>query len=200
MSTPHHPVLARAYDIVMMPGERRGLRNQRIRLCRLATGRVLEIGVGTGLNLPHYERADLVVGIDPDPAMLRRADKKRHEAIVPVQLIEADARHLPFEDNSFATVVVGLTLCTIPNPGLALDELQRVSVSGAEMHFLEHVRSTRQWFARLEDSVAPMWRRVAGGCRPNQDTLALIEDSGWEITRLWTSRHGGLVQGTAVAG
>jgi ubiquinone/menaquinone biosynthesis C-methylase UbiE len=190
-------MLASIYDVVMMPSERRGLRKQRVRMCRLPPGLVLEIGVGTGLNLPHYERADLVVGVDPDLAMLRRADRRRHEAIVPVRLVQADARDLPFADGMFATVVVGLALCTIPQPAHALTEIHRVAGDGAELHFLEHVRSPRAAFGKLEDVIAPAWRRIAGGCRPNQDTVELIESSGWDITSMWRSRHGGLVQGSA---
>lgn len=197
MPTTHHPLLARVYDVVMMPGERRGLRDQRIRMCRSAPGRVLEIGVGTGLNLPHYERADVVVGIDPDRAMLRRAARARIEAMASVRLVQTDAQQLPFPDDTFDTVVIGLALCTVPDPTTALAEVARTSVPGAELRFLEHVRSERAWFGRLEDMAAPAWRRIAGGCRLNQPTLAIIAAAGWEITNLWTSPHGGLVQGTA---
>ena len=167
-------------------------------MCRTAPGRVLEIAVGTGLNLPHYERADIIIGIDRDPAMLRRANRKRHTAMIPVRLVEADARALPFRSGTFTTVVIGLALCTISDPGLALAEARRVSADGAELHFLEHVRSPRKAFGRLEDALTPAWRRLAGGCRPNQNTVTIIEESGWDITSLWRSRHGGLVQGCAV--
>jgi ubiquinone/menaquinone biosynthesis C-methylase UbiE len=191
-------MLARVYDVVMMPGERRGLRTQRSRMCRLAAGRVLEVAVGTGLNLSHYERADMVVGVDHDPAMLRRAERKRHGAMMPVRLVEADARELPFRDGTFSTVVIGLALCTIPNPDIALEEARRVAAAEAELHFLEHVRSPRRVFGALEDALAPAWRRIAGGCRPNQDTVSIIEDSGWAISSLWRSPRGGLVQGRAL--
>jgi ubiquinone/menaquinone biosynthesis C-methylase UbiE len=198
MSTPHHPLLARIYDVVMMPNERMGIRRQRGHLCRLATGTVLEVGVGTGLNLPHYERAKEVIAIDADPHWLRRAHKRAVEAIVPVTLMQANAEQLPFRDNTFHTVVIGLTLCTIRQPQAALAEARRVADEGGELHFLEHVRSPRSWVGKIEDVIAPVWGKVAGGCRPNQDTVRLIEDSGWEITKLWTASHGGLVQGTAI--
>ena len=152
MASSHHPVLARLYDVVMMPSERRGLRQQRIRMCRTAPGRVLEIAVGTGLNLPHYERADIIIGIDRDPAMLRRANRKRHTAMIPVRLVEADARALPFRSGTFTTVVIGLALCTISDPGLALAEARRVSADGDELHFLEHVRSAKPSYARMQDT------------------------------------------------
>jgi ubiquinone/menaquinone biosynthesis C-methylase UbiE len=199
MSSPHHPLLARIYDVVMMPNERLGIRRQRDRMCRLAAGRVLEIGVGTGLNLPHYERAREVVAIDPDPSWLRRAHKRAGEAIVPVTLLRADAIKLPFARHAFDTVVVGLALCTIHDPRVALDEMRRVVQPDGELHFLEHVRSPTKWVGRVEDTIAPLWGKVAGGCRPNQDTVGMIETSGWEITKLWASNRGDLVQGTAVA-
>jgi ubiquinone/menaquinone biosynthesis C-methylase UbiE len=168
-------------------------------MCGSARGRVLEIGVGTGLNIPHYERADFVVGIDPDRAMLLRAAQARFKAIVPVSLVQTDAQELPFPDDTFDTLVVGLALCTVPDPAKALAEVARTAAPGAELRFLEHVRSKRAWFGRLEDMAAPAWRRIAGGCRLNQDTLGVIAAAGWEITTLWQSPHGGLVQGTAVA-
>jgi ubiquinone/menaquinone biosynthesis C-methylase UbiE len=199
MSSPHHPLLARVYDTVMMPGERSGLRDQRVRLCEPAAGHVVEIGVGTGLNLLHYERAERVVGVDADRAMLHKAHRRRQEAKVPVRLVEADARQLPFAARTFDTVVIGLALCTIVDPRAALDELLRVTRPNAELHFLEHVRSSRPFVGRLEDRFAPLWGRIAGGCRPNQDTLSFIESSGWRVVSLWRSRHGGLIQGTAIS-
>lgn len=199
MSSPHHPLFARMYDIVMMPSDRMGIRRQRKHLCRRAAGTVLELGVGTGLNLPHYERADSVVAVDHDLAMLRRADKRAREAIVDVHLIAADAHDLPFPANTFATIVVGLSLCTIPDPDRALVEALRVATPDGELHFLEHVRATHsQRVAHFEDRISGLWGKVAGGCRPNQDTVQIIADAGWEISTLWQSDRGGLIQGTAV--
>ena len=199
MSSPHHPLFARMYDIVMMPSDRMGIRRQRRHLCRRAAGIVLELGVGTGLNLPHYERADTVVAVDHDQGMLSRADKRARESIVDVHLIAADAHGLPFADNSFDTIVVGLSLCTIPDPDQSLVEALRVATPDGELHFLEHVRATHSTrVAHFEDRIAPFWGKVAGGCRPNQDTARIIDDAGWEISELWQSDRGGLIQGTAV--
>lgn len=199
MRSPHHPLFARVYDVVMMPTDRMGIRRQRRHLCRRAHGKVLELGVGTGLNLPHYERAETVVAIDHDRHMLARADKRAREAVVDVHLMAADAHELPFADDSFSTIVVGLSLCTIPEPERALVEALRVTEPGGELHFLEHVRATHsQRVAHLEDRIARLWGKVAGGCRPNQDTAAIIDGAGWEISEMWQSDHGGLIQGTAV--
>ena len=116
MATAPHAMFARIYDLFMVPQERLGLRRQRARLCADAAGRVLEIAIGTGLNIPHYKDAGTVVGIDSNIAMLRRAIRRTWETKTPVELLVADARSLPFPDDSFDSLVVGLSLCTIPDP------------------------------------------------------------------------------------
>lgn len=191
-------MFARAYDLFMVPNDRFGLRRQRARLCSKATGKVLEIGVGTGLNLPHYREAALVVGIDNHRGMLHRAVRRTWETTVPVGLVTADARRLPFPDASFDTVVVGFALCTIADPAEALQEFSRVAVPGGVLHFLEHVRSARLATARLQDRFAGVWEKLSGGCRANQDTEALLAESPWAVDHMWSSGGGGLIQGTAV--
>jgi ubiquinone/menaquinone biosynthesis C-methylase UbiE len=190
-------MFARLYDLFMVPNERLGLRKQRAALCREASGRVLEIGIGTGLNIPHYEQAESLVGVDSHRGMLHRAVRRTWESPIPTSLIAADARSLPFPDGAFDTVVVGLSLCTIENPARCLDELARVTVAGGTLHYLEHVRSAQPRTARLQDTFAGVWARVSGGCRANQDTRALLDASPWSIETLWSSRGGGMIQGTA---
>ncbi len=197
MATAPHSMFARIYDLLMVPNDRFGLRHQRARLCRDATGRVLEIAVGTGLNLGHYEEADLVVGIDNNTGMLRRAIRRTWEAPAPVDLVAADARRLPFPDNEFDAVVVALSLCTIPEPDRVLAEVARVTRSAGTLHFLEHVRSPRDRMARFQDRIHPAWERVSGGCRANQDTEEILRKSPWTIQDLWKSDSGGMIQGTA---
>jgi ubiquinone/menaquinone biosynthesis C-methylase UbiE len=199
VSNPHHPLLASVYNLVMLPGERFGMQRQRQRLVDGISGRVLEVGVGTGLNLPWYPSTALVDGVDIDPHMLRRAERKARQAVAAVALHEADVHDLPFADDTFDHAVVGLALCTIPRPAAALGEVRRVLGEGGTLHFLEHVRSPRARVARWQDRITPLWGRVAGGCRPNQDTRRVIEDAGFEMVRLWRSDGGGLIQGTAVA-
>lgn len=198
MATPPHSMFARAYDLFMVPNDRLGLRHQRTRLCGAATGNVLEIGIGTGLNLPHYRSAVAVVGIDNHRGMLHRAVRRTWETTVPVSLVAADAHHLPFPDAVFDTVVVGFSLCTIADPAEALEEFWRVAVPGGALHFLEHVRSARPAAARLQDRLAGVWERLSGGCRANQDTEALLAASPWAVDQMWSSEGGGLIQGTAV--
>ncbi len=189
-----HPLHAALYDPLMRLQDRLGLARQRARTARDATGRVLELGVGTGLDLPYYSEVSEVVGIDPDPHMLRRARARASTVSFPVELVEGSAESLPFEDASFDAVVVALALCTIPDPARALSEARRVLRPGGKLHFLEHVRAERRWAARLQDTLERPWMRLAGGCHPNRDTVAAIEDA-FEIERLW--RRGVLVQGAA---
>lgn len=183
----------------MVPQDRFGLAHQRQRLCGPARGRVLEIAIGTGLNIPHYENADTVVGIDNKVAMLRRAVRRTWETRIPVELVVADARALPFPDGSFDSIVVGLSLCTIPDPGSTLAELHRVATSQGELRFLEHVRSANPATASRQDRFAPVWERISGGCRANQETERLINESQWSIDDVWASDGGGLIQGVAIA-
>lgn len=198
MAMAPHSLFARIYDLFMVPNDRFGLRHQRARLCADATGRVLEIAIGTGLNIPHYEKAELVIGIDNHRGMLRRAIRRTWEADVAVDLVAADARRLPFPDESFDTVVVGFSLCTIPDPAAVLSEMARVTNADGSLRFLEHVRSPRSRMARFQDRFHPVWERVSGGCRANQDTEQIIHDSPWQVDVMWKSDTGGLIQGSAV--
>ena len=188
-----HPAVAALYDAFMLPQELLGLRRQRARTAGAATGRVLELGVGTGLNLSHYVGASKVVAIDPDPNMLERARPRALDAPCPVQLVEAGAEALPFGDHEFDSVVVTLTLCTVPDPAAAVTESHRVLKPGGRLIFLEHVRSEKPWSARVQDAVTPAWKHVSGGCHWNRATVETIERH-FEIERLW--RKGIFVQGT----
>jgi ubiquinone/menaquinone biosynthesis C-methylase UbiE len=189
-----HPLVAALYDPLMRLQDALGLRRQRRRIGEAARGRVLELGVGTGLNLPWYGEADEVVGVDPDPHMLKRARTRVSAAPCPVTLVEAGAESLPFDDGTFDSVVVGLSLCTIPDPRAALAEARRVLAPGGRLIFLEHVRAERPWAARLQDAVAPLWWHLAGGCNLNRDTVATIGEQ-FEVESLW--RNGVIVQGAA---
>jgi ubiquinone/menaquinone biosynthesis C-methylase UbiE len=197
MSKAPHSLFARIYDLLMVPQDRFGLGYQRSRLCESASGRVLEIAIGTGLNIPHYSQANSVVGVDNHRGMLHRAIRRTWESPIPIHLVAADARNLPFPDDNFDTLVVGFSLCTIPDPEQTLEELARVTAPGGQLHFLEHVRSARLRWSKVQDGLAPAWAKLSGGCRPNQDTNALLHQSSWNIEELWISDGGGLIQGTA---
>jgi ubiquinone/menaquinone biosynthesis C-methylase UbiE len=190
-----HRVVAAVYDAFMWPQEVLFLRRQRARTAGTAVGRVLEIGVGTGLNLPYYDQADELVGVDPDPHMLRRAARRVAEAArCPVELTEAGAESLPFDDDAFDTVVSTLSLCTIPDPEAAVREARRVLKDTGRFVFLEHVRSDRRSLGALQDLATPPWRHVSGGCHWNRRSVETIERA-FELERLFA--RGVFVQGSA---
>ncbi|WP_018141703.1 class I SAM-dependent methyltransferase [Thioalkalivibrio sp. ALJ7] len=165
------------YDALMASAEWLGFRRWRRRLVAGATGRVLEVGCGTGRDLPLYDDASRVIGMDPDLAALRRARQRAPG----VPLVVARAEALPFADNAFDTVVSGLVFCSVQDPPRALGEVRRVLETGGQLRMLEHVRHARPVFAYLQDRVQPAWTCVTGGCHPNRDTEAEVEQAGFCI-------------------
>jgi ubiquinone/menaquinone biosynthesis C-methylase UbiE len=175
-----HPIFAALYDPVGASAERRWMGGRRRRLLAGARGAVLEIGGGTGANLAHYRNVDRVTIAEPDPFMRNRIGPKLDEARVPVEVSAAGAEALPYPDGSFDTVVSTLVLCTVPDQEAALDEVRRVLRPGGRLLFIEHVRAAGS-AARWQDRLEPLWRRLLGGCHPNRDTVAAIEEAGFEI-------------------
>ncbi len=166
----------------------------RQRLLASARGRVLDIGAGTGANLPRYSRdgnLDLVL-LEPDPGMLARAASKARSLDLKPELRLGMAETLPFADGSFDTVVFTHALCTIPDPARALREAGRVLRQDGQLLLLEHVRARDPRLARRQDWLAPVQHLLACGCHPNRDTRATVEASGfafdlieeWVETRL----------------
>lgn len=156
---------------------------RRSRLLSGASGEVLEIGGGTGANLPHYAAASHLVVTEPDPHMRRRLRRKLGLARVPVEVSGAGAEDLPFADGRFDAVVSTLVLCTVPDQGAALAEVRRVLRPGGRLLFIEHVRA-EGGYARAQDGVLPLWRRLFAGCHPNRDTLGEIRAAGFEVGRI----------------
>src|SRR5215211_919259 len=175
-----HPVFAAHYDPISASMERRWTGGRRRRLLAGARGAVLEIGGGTGANLAHYRDVDRVIIAEPDPFMRNRIGPKLGDARVPVEVSAAGAEALPFPDGSFDTVVSTLVLGTVPDQEGALDEVRRVLRPGGRLLFIEHVRAAGS-AARWQDRLEPLWRRLLGGCHPNRDTVAAIEEVGFEI-------------------
>jgi ubiquinone/menaquinone biosynthesis C-methylase UbiE len=191
-----HPIFARLYDRITAPGERTVFGEMRSELLAQASGRTLEIGAGTGHNLPHYPAAvtELVLA-EPDPHMAKQLRAKLgRQPPVPerVSVIEAPAEELPFDDGSFDTVVGTLVLCTVEDPARALADARRVLVEGGEFLFLEHVRSSSRRLARWQDWLERPWGRVAGGCHPNRPTDQTLAESGFWIDRLDRESRGPL--------
>ena len=185
---------ARFYDLLMAGApEMFFIGPKRRKLIAPMRGLVLEIGAGTGLSLRYYSPQTRVVATELDLASLERlADKARSRDVrARVLPVAADALYLPFADATFDGLVCSLALCTIPDPLLALREAQRVLKPGAPVRLLEHVRSDGALWARIQDAVAPAWRRVAGGCRLNQDTERIVREAGLQIEKV--ERRSGLL-------
>ena len=165
------------YDALMAVNDRVGLWKLRTWVTAGASGLVLEIGSGTGRNLPRYPRNATVVAVDPSLDALRRAKRRAPSAL----LLCATAEALPFRDESFDTVVFSLVLCSVPSPQAALAQARRVLRRTGSLRALEHVRSESRWQARLQDFVQPAWTRLTGGCHPNRDTEAAVRNAGFRI-------------------
>src|SRR5262245_42106039 len=167
------------HDLVGAPMEKKPfIRNARRKLLASANGRVLEVGAGTGFNLPHYPGGvdDLTI-TDGSAGMLRRAEKRAEQAHRPVTATTADVERLPFEDGSFDTVVASLLLCSVGDQDNALSEIRRVLVPGGQYLFLEHVRSGDPKLAHKQDRWEGVWGVIGQGCHPNRDTLPRIESA-----------------------
>jgi ubiquinone/menaquinone biosynthesis C-methylase UbiE len=163
------------------------LRPFRERVTSAAEGRVLDVGVGSGLNLPLYgARADEVFGLEPSHPLLLRASKNAELARVPVRLIEGSAEAIPLDDNSIDTVVMTWTGCSIPDIRSALGEMRRVLKPRGRLLFVEHGRSPEAGVQVWQDRLTPLWRRVAGGCHLNRKMDDLVEEGGFAIERLDT--------------
>lgn len=182
-------LFAGLYDRTMAPSESAGLTPLRRDLLADARGRVLEIGAGTGANLPHYPAAvrELVL-TEPEEPMLRRLRARvpadGTPAQPPASTLAAAAEKLPFADGSFDTAVATLALCTVDDLPQALRELRRVLVPGGRLLFLEHVRSDDVRSARWQDRLQPVWKRIAHGCHCNRATLAAIEAASFDVERV----------------
>lgn len=158
------------------------IRRQREKVVPRAHGRVLEVGIGTGLNMRHYDksRVSAIVGLDPALALHRIAAKRIARSGLAVELRGLSAETIPMADATFDTVVVTYTLCTIPDPVAALKEMRRVLKPQGRLLFCEHGRapdaSVRRWQERLQ----PYWGPVAGGCQLGRDIPALLRAAGFE--------------------
>jgi ubiquinone/menaquinone biosynthesis C-methylase UbiE len=176
-------LFARVYDGALADTEAAGLAARRAALLAKARGRVLELGAGTGLNLPHYPpQLELLVLTEPEEPMRRRLRERADGRAVTI--VAAPAERLPFEDASFDTVVATLTLCTVDDLPRALAEARRVLAPGGRLLFCEHVRAGDPRVARRQDRLEPLWRRIGHGCHPNRDTLAAIEAARFQIAEI----------------
>lgn len=184
-----HPIFAAIYDRLLAASEEGGLSEMRADLLREANGRTLELGAGTGHNLSHYPASvgELVL-TEPDRFMAARL--RKHVAAEPpaaavVEVVEAPAEQLPFEDDSFDTVVSTLVFCTVEDPLRAAAETKRVLRPDGVLLYLEHVRSPdSERLGRWQDRLERPWRWFAGGCHPNRSTEKMLPRAGLELERL----------------
>ncbi|MGK2943046.1 MAG: class I SAM-dependent methyltransferase [Immundisolibacter sp.] len=185
----------------------KAIQAQRAQLLPQAEGKVLEIGIGTGRNLAFYDPARLTSlhGLDPAQQMNHKAQRRARAAGLEVELITLSAEQIAAPDASYDTVVCTFTLCTIPNPVTALQQMRRVLKPGGKLLFCEHGRSPEAPVQRWQDRLTPWWKPFAGGCHLNRDVRAMLRDGGFAPTQIESSYLAGpkpltyVTRGVAVA-
>lgn len=162
---------------------------QREKVVPLATGTVLEIGIGTGLNLPYYDarRVKRVIGLDPSERSWKLAGKRASQVPFEVDFIGLPGEQIPLDDDAVDTVLVTYSLCTIPDPASALQGMRRVLRPGGRLLFCEHGLAPDAAVARWQARINPLWRPIAGGCNLNRDIPALLSDGGFTVDNLDTA-------------
>ena len=166
------------------------MRNRRLlpyreRVIGAAEGRVLEIGIGSGLNLPFYRApAREVLGLEPAPPLITMAKRRAPTARVPVTFIEGSAEAIPLDDDSIDSVITTWTLCTIPGAASALAEMRRVLRRNGRLLFVEHGLAPDEGVRRWQDRLTPVWKCISGGCHLNRPMRTLIESAGFRCDRL----------------
>ena len=161
---------------------------QREKVVPRARGRVLEVGMGPGLNLPYYDASQVehVWGLEPAEGMRKKATPRIANAPFPVEWLDLPGEEIPLEDDTADTVLLTFTLCTIPDFARALSQMRRVLKPGGELIFAEHGASPDENTRKWQDRINPLWKRLAGGCNVNREIPRLIEDAGFKIEQLDT--------------
>jgi ubiquinone/menaquinone biosynthesis C-methylase UbiE len=175
-------ILPPILDLIM---RQKHLTKYRRAVVAAARGRVLEIGVGSGLNFPLYgKQVELVYGIDPSPRLLEIARRRAAASGVPVELLLGSATAIPLADDTVDTVVMTWTLCSIPDPLAALREIRRVLKPNGNLCFVEHGLSPEPGIEHWQHRITPAWRRIAGGCHLDRKIDELIRLAGFDLTSL----------------
>lgn len=158
-------------------------RKQREKIVPRASGDVLEIGFGSGLNLPHYDRSKVrrIWGLEPSEGMREIAAEQIAESDLEIELIDLPGEEIPLEDNSVDTVLVTFTLCTIPEVASALEGMRRVLKPDGQLLFSEHGKAPDVNVAKWQDRLNPAWKKFTGGCNINRDIPDILVDAGFEI-------------------
>lgn len=166
----------------------RHLAPYRRRIISEAKGRVLEVGLGSGLNLPFYtSEVTEILGLEPSPRLITMAKSTAaRRSPIPTRIIEGSAETIPLEDRSVDTVVTTWTLCTIPHPLAALREVKRVLKPTGQLLFVEHGQAPEERMRKWQDRLTPAWKRIGGGCHLNRPIPVLIQEAGFSIAQLET--------------
>ncbi len=159
------------------------IRYQRKKVVPHAEGRILEIGIGSGLNLSYYDPAKVekVWGLDPSAELRVYAEQEAAQVPFDVEFIGLEAENIPLEDASMDTVLMTYTLCTIPDAVTALHGMRRVLKPGGKLIFCEHGQAPDESVRRWQDRINPIWKRIAGGCNLNRKIPELIEEGGFKV-------------------
>jgi ubiquinone/menaquinone biosynthesis C-methylase UbiE len=161
---------------------------QREKIVPLATGRVLEVGAGSGLNMPYYngENVEALYALDPSEESWALAGEGHSEVGFPVDYFQAGADEIPLEDAAVDTVLITYALCTIPDLPRSLAEMRRVLRPGGKLLFCEHGMAPDEAVRRWQNRLNPLWKKVGGGCNLNRDIPAILEQGGFTIKELET--------------
>ena len=159
---------------------------QRQKVVPLAKGKVLDIGIGSGLNIPFYNsnKIDKVIGIDPSHELIELAKELANDSKASIELVIGSAESIPYPDNFFDTVLVTYTMCTIPNVAIANKEMWRVLKDDGRLIFCEHGLAPDKKISKWQNRIDPVWGKIAGGCHLNRDIQKLITDAGFSFESL----------------
>lgn len=159
---------------------------QRQKVVPLAKGKVLDIGIGSGLNIPFYnsDKIDKVIGIDPSHELIELAKELANDSKASIELVIGSAESIPYPDNFFDTVLVTYTMCTIPNVAIANKEMWRVLKDDGSLIFCEHGLAPDKKISKWQNRIDPFWGKIAGGCHLNRDIQKLITDAGFSFESL----------------
>jgi len=159
---------------------------QRQKIVPLAKGKVLDIGIGSGLNIPFYnsDKIDKVIGIDPSHELIDLAKELANDSKASIELVIGSAESIPYPDNFFDTVLVTYTMCTIPNVAIANKEMWRVLKDDGRLIFCEHGLAPDKKISKWQNRIDPFWGKIAGGCHLNRDIQKLITDAGFSFESL----------------
>ena len=176
-------ILPRICDLAM---RNKQLRPYRERVIGAAEGRVIEIGIGSGLNLPFYlPPVKEILALEPSPKLIAMARQAR-DPTIPDNFIEASAEAIPLDERSVDTVVTTWTLCSIPDAAMALTEMRRVLRPNGKLLFVEHGMAPDRNVRRWQDWLTPAWKRISGGCHLNRPISPMVESAGFRIDRVET--------------